>query len=534
DSQNLTAIIPVGGPDELVLVTGRERSIRNAAKWQSQGYWLSLKKKKVTGWLSLTASHYPLDYDPRYKRLLTLYSQPFERDNVFFTLWDLEIGAESAKPIVSWSTKDPRGLDQDRFAKIVDKNIVVSKTDRHIYEAFDTEKMERVYTYSSECFFDVPATLSADRSSIIFPEDNQITILDAATGEPKMRMLTDNERVTGASINSSGEKLAAISRENILVWDLKQGEVEPTVYPAPLIGSPFKSRLEWVDDDHLLAQGLNNRVLYRLSLGLPIWSYQMDVGDGFQNKDPLKNRMVLDKFFYFAEPGGPFSPALAVGCVQFPGPMVNDITDEVDRSSLYILSKGVPVSIELKNVAKEDQVKSWLIGKIEGNGWVYDPDAEIKFEATMGIGSSQSVVYRQMFGKGKTEVVNFRPNFSNLKLIQGERILWQSGTSTGAPPIVRGERAQTAVDRMQRPNSKFFYNVRVPQEIIDPKFARGFGVSKLGLRGIEVVSTSPPGREANPEEAAKQAIEDQKKAEEERKKELEDQEKSQSQQSGRQ
>ncbi len=38
----------------------------------------------------------------------------------------------------------------------------------------------------------------------------------------------------------------------------------------------------------------------------------------------------------------------------------------------------------------------------------------------------------------------------------------------------------------------------MPAEMIDPKYSRGFGVSHLGLRGIEVTSTKPPGREDDP------------------------------------
>ena len=68
----------------------------------------------------------------------------------------------------------------------------------------------------------------------------------------------------------------------------------------------------------------------------------------------------------------------------------------------------------------------------------------------------------------------------------------------------------------QKPNLDYFKSVKIEGKILDPKFSRGFGVSKLGLRGIEVVSTSPPGREADPLAAAEQASEDERKSVEER------------------
>ncbi len=49
-SQEVVAVIPVGGPEQLVLLTAREDNCFNGnLKFQSQLYWVSLKSQKVLG-----------------------------------------------------------------------------------------------------------------------------------------------------------------------------------------------------------------------------------------------------------------------------------------------------------------------------------------------------------------------------------------------------------------------------------------------------------------------------------------------------
>ena len=150
-------------------------------------------------------------------------------------------------------------------------------------------------------------------------------------------------------------------------------------------------------------------------------------------------------------------------------------------------------------------LKNGFKQKVRDNGWIYNPDAEIKLIAEMGIGEKQSVTYEEIGGSGKTKTIKFKPHYSNLTIKRGDLLVWRGGTRTGAPSIVSGANWNRQVQRMQKPRPEFFKNVKIDSEMIDPKYARGFGVSKFGLRGIEVVSTSPPGRDANPYTAAIEA-----------------------------
>lgn len=522
DDQKLIAVIPVGGPDQLVLMSFRERNVFNkeSEKFQSQLYWVSLKKKKVVNFVSITHEDYAIDYDPKSRLLLTFNRQEdflSKTDNTpdNYTVWSLKAGEAAATPIIRFQAQG-MGWADSQFGKIVNKQIVLIKAEKDLYEAYDIKNKKMAYALRSNSFFGAPVVITHDRRHLIIPEDGQVSIADAATGEFLMTKKVKERHCSGANVNQDGTKLAALTEKNIYVWNLKALDEEPKIYAAPLIGSPFKSRIDWIDDDHILGESASSRVLYRLSLKLPVWSYQMDVRQYFLNRDPLKNMVVGGMYFYVAEPD-PFGGSIAVGAVSLPGPGVDKIAGDIDRKSLLLMKAGTKIRIEMDSVTQESKVKGWLKDKIENNDWVLDPSAELVLKASMGQSPRQTVIYEEFGFGGKQEKVTFTPHYANLKILNGEQIVWQTGTSTHAPHTIRARNAQREVEKYQKPRIEFFRDVVVENEIIAPEYSRGFGLSKLGLRGIEVVSTSPPGREDDPAAEAAKAEEDKKKFNEESK-----------------
>ena len=523
--QELIAVIPVGGPEQLVLMTAREDNFFNdGEKYQSQVYWVSLKTRKIVATIALTTEHFPLDYDPRTKLLLTYFRNTklskLRTDDTkepnHFTIWRVEPASSKADPVVRWQA-DADDWPNPFFCKIVNDHIIVTKTDRHSFVGWDFVDKKQVYSLKTQSFFDAPVVITPDRRFLIMPEDGQITVVQSDTGDTEMRFRVSARHVSGANINPAGNKLVAISEQSVFVWDLESGNPNPTVHPAPLIGSPFKARIEWIDDDHILTETHNRRILYRLSLSLPIWSYEMDVRDYWLNRDPLKNMVVDGKFFYVVQPD-PFSSATAVGAVQLPGPDVERITGNITRDQLLIMKQGTRVGLDVSGAGSRTKIQGWLEQKIEENGWVLDPDAEIVIYASMGVGEKQSVTYYEIANPKNTRSISFRPHFASLEIKKGELLIWQTGTSTGAPPVLYSNNitGRNLGGNYNNPQVSFFQNVEIDDEIIDPKYSHGFGVSRLGLRGIEVVSTSPPGREDDPQAAAEQATRDQEEAFEQR------------------
>ena len=532
--QKLVAAIPIGGPEQLVLMTAVEDNFfNNQGKFQAEAYWASLKQKKILASVPLPPDEQIVDYDPRFKRMVSINydqrrdqgsefgasqgekfpnadqsngDQPKEEERNSITLWNLKPGDTKAEAVARWAT-DYSPFVFNHFIKIVSENIVLAKVAQKSYVAWDVSAKKVVYTFKSGNFFDAPIVLSPDRKSLILPEDGKVTVLDSTTGELKFSLPVAARHVSGVCVNADGNKLAALTEQNVFVWDLASGSEQAKSYEAPLIGSPAQSRLEWVSDDLLLAASHMERVLYRLSLELPVWSYRMGVREQVYNNNPLFNSVLGGLLFYIAIPD-PLGGGVAVGAVKLPGPKADEITEKIDRDTLMLIKPGTRVSIDASKTTDAASVEKWLEEKVKANGWVYDRSAPIRLVAEMGVGERQSETYSQMGGGGGNTTVSFTPHYANLIIRQGDAVLWQSGTSTGPPPIIRGDNLQAEVSKTERPQLGFFQFVSIPNKIIDPKYSRGFGVSELGLRGIEVLSTSPPGREADPSAADRKMQQD--------------------------
>jgi hypothetical protein len=95
-----------------------------------------------------------------------------------------------------------------------------------------------------------------------------------------------------------------------------------------------------------------------------------------------------------------------------------------------------------------------------------------------------------MFGRvgdESTQSATFVPHIASLKLQVGTATAWSTGTSSGAPPVVRlkeGETAQAEVEKWQKPHPEFFDGVKIPDRILDPKYRNGLGTTLVTNRGL--------------------------------------------------
>ena len=506
--QKMIAVVPVGGPEQLVLVSTRDDTVDdNGNPFQSQIYWLSLKEGKVVGTAAITPGHYATDYDPVSERLLTFYRKSdankhgteSEDDEDYYTIWNLPQGGNTPKPVMRWSAGE-LSWASDIYAKLVAGDVVLAKTGRKTYTAWDFDEKREVYHLKQESFFEAPITLAPDRKHLILPQDKNVVVLDAETGEAVFSFGI-GQRATGANINAAATKLAACTGNQIYVWDLKNPSAAPKIYPAQSVASAFKARLDWINDDEVLCEGNSDRVLYRLSLGLPIWSYQTSFRESL-DRQPLLNAVVDGIVFYAARTA--FGQDVAIGAVKLPGPAVAETVTNIDKKELNGLYPGVHLSLDVSGVSNPQKAKKWLEEKIKANEWVVDEDAEIKMIATMGRGKQRTETYRT-FGAGarnrRDTQVTYTPYYANLQIKKGEEVLWRSGVSTGAPGTIRADPSsfQSEVNKQQVPQLEFFRVVKIASEVIHPKYSRGFGVSALSTRGIVVKSKTPPGQSRGPQ-----------------------------------
>jgi hypothetical protein len=191
---------------------------------------------------------------------------------------------------------------------------------------------------------------------------------------------------------------------------------------------------------------------------------------------------------YAASVGSGRDQGLAVGAVQLPGPKVDETVAALDREALMIIKPGTAVRLSVNAGTHQRQVEAALQRKIEANGWKLSPQAATVVIAEMKRGETHQTSYR-FFGGGATQTVSVTPFLSLLRIEVGPKVAWESGTSTGAPPVMtlrEGESMQNVINSYQRPNPEFYELVEIPASILDPDKRNGLGTTEVTNRGLVV------------------------------------------------
>lgn len=166
-----------------------------------------------------------------------------------------------------------------------------------------------------------------------------------------------------------------------------------------------------------------------------------------------------------------------------------EVAASLDRDSLMVVKPGTAVRLDVRAGTNTTQVQSALQAKILGNGWTISPSANITITAEMKQGQTQQVTYRSIGFFPGEQTVSITPYISELKIEGGGQVVWQSGTSSGAPPFLtlqQGQSVQAEVNQWQRPDPDFFGRVAIPERILHPDKRNGVGKTRVTIRGLVV------------------------------------------------
>jgi hypothetical protein len=271
---------------------------------------------------------------------------------------------------------------------------------------------------------------------------------------------------------------------------LTDPSAEPQRYQADAIGTPFAAVLFWVGDDRIMADsGAFGQVLFSLKTKIALWNYHFDHTAVREHGNRRLREIVDQHLVYAASVGSGSKRGLAVGAVQLPGPKVDEVEAATDPDSLLIMKPGSEVRLQVSAGQHDAKVRAALLAEIEKTGWVHSESAETVLIAEMKRGQTQNVTYNiGGFGRSQSQQsVSITPFVSSLQLKLGDQVLWQSGTSTGAPPVIslrEGQTAQGEVNRWQNPDPDFFSRVDIPDKLLDPAKRNGLGTTDVTTRGL--------------------------------------------------
>jgi hypothetical protein len=106
--------------------------------------------------------------------------------------------------------------------------------------------------------------LSGGRRYLFLPEDKQVRIFDAVTGQG-VSTLVSSDGSSAVAVAEDGTRAAVLGRSTVTVWNLTNATAEPEIIQAESIGNPFRASLSWIGPDRLMSdQGAMGLVLFSL------------------------------------------------------------------------------------------------------------------------------------------------------------------------------------------------------------------------------------------------------------------------------
>lgn len=496
EEEQFGLIQPIGGPDGLVLVSAEYPvDPRKPDEFdRSRIAWISLKDKKISKEQSLPDGEMVLDYHPASHRLLTYrYARDggrFGRRKCLLSIWEVLPTDDSATPVISWEAFPEDGYDKEPWARLINGNLVLHRFADKQYVGWDVANKSVAYRIFQDNTWSTPPTLSGTSKFGFLVEKQSVRIFDAMTGTTITKLITENP-IKLATPSEDGSMLATLEENTLTIWNLTDPSAQPVTHPAESIGGSMAKEMYWVNGDMLMIKNFMEMILYDLKEGIAMWNYHLEHGtvtavkesEGRQTMGVLNGHLV-----YGAElKNNGQRVGLAVGNVKLPGPDVKEKTFGVRREDLVVVKPGSKIRLEVRCGDQHNPaVYHALAAKIKENGWELnqdDYDAIMHAEITRGETVTQT--YR-FFGFSRApETVTYTPIISKLDMTVGENTIWLNRTSTGPGMFVgANETIQQQVDG-QKEDVNFFTRSRLPAMILDPKYGRGFGSTKVSTKGLE-------------------------------------------------
>ena len=484
----LDTLIPLGGKDgwcmaSLSNVFGATKSI------PMRVHWAALAKGTVGATQVFPAGESVLDYHAPSKQILTYGRQggktAFDGD-IVLTIWNCSPASNDSNGVIAWMGKIGDSISYslaNPWAHFISATMVLQRGDNHRLVVWDTENKRVAWSAVQESFFAPEPLLSHGGKYLFVPEDLQCRILDPQSGRELGRISTEMS-CSAVSLAADGKTLAILTNTQLIIVNLTDSK-DIRVLDASTIGTPFGTTIEWVTEDLIaVPEGIRGFIIYSLSKGVPIWSYQFD-HDVQQSdiKGGKTHAFVKGSMSYAVEV--PLAQVFVVGAVAIPDKEVAEMVSKVDPKSYMLMGPSTAVQLKINVLDSEAKIRQALEEQIKANSWTISASAPYIVTATLKRGEAQTVQYESMSSKDVVSVTT-TPYISAYEIRRGEELLWSSASSSGVPPVILfGEGTpQAQASKWENADYSFFTRVDIPQSVMDPAKKRGLGESSITNRGV--------------------------------------------------
>ena len=392
-------------------------------------------------------------------------------------LW--RIGAKAAEYAGSWNPdQSERGIaPAPIFAGFAGSKGVLTTVLTGETTFWNPETAQAIYTV--KVFPGNIPGVSPGGRHVAVPVNRSVYVLDAESGRTMGKLPGTVSPNTVLSFRPDGTQLAAVSSQQVQVWNLKTGKLHRDIYLAErLPGARFS--VDWVADGYVLVAGNH---LIDIGRRILLWQY----GRGAGAHLPGTVGVAAGKFWY----GLTSRDRTAMGIFQatLPHAAARSVAAALKEDDLLAVKPGSAINLRIKvtgTAQEQDTVRNAITKSIRESGITVSSRARVLLEASSEPGESRKVTYRG-FGSGE-ETITATPQICRLKITESGRTLWEASHVRDVPTFLslkKGQTAQQAVAAQQKPDFSFFSRVQVPKYVTRPNEKGAYGESVLTPKGIQ-------------------------------------------------
>lgn len=511
--QRLEALIPVGGPDKLLLAGLSGLKIEEQYDLGAV-FWISLAQQKLIGKVYLPRNEMVVDYAPEFGRLLTMAQRPEESlglgdgGEISLTLWDLPAGGKQATALVRWRTMIYILGEEQRQARILSEDHVIYSIDdfsnRGVrYSVLNVAAKNVVHRYFIKPVsnFGTKVQFSPSRKFLFVTTPEGVVVRDSHTGEDIAGLPCKSP--VHITCSPDGKKIAVMTPQSILIWNVGSQAVANA---KPVLDVPHQchklggqANLSWVDDRFLMIGTTpDQRFLFDIEKEWVVWEYKMD---DVQLVTDLTQRaqLVHTDNGYLIYPID-LSEANAIGCVKLPGDGVAQSAREFNTAGELILKHGSEVKVKIVSDTHQDEIRETIEQKIRDNGWVINDASKIEVVATLKTGTrttdllqfedktSQPSFFVKEISYSR---VSYSVRIGTKWVRRGSPIETKQGIWSGylqssvlySPSELRSP--ENAIKLLETVDPKVFEKIDIPAEITDPRRSLGAGWTIVNRNGLD-------------------------------------------------
>ncbi len=469
----VSLVEPIGGEKQWIAIGVHEYGYD--ATTPSTIYWASIEDGKATPGPSFMPDEVLLAYSASQQRLITAEVRGAWSTPVRFCSYRLAPGGKTAKGELKWS------VPKASFATATASTQVAFLDDNRVLIGFGSSVAlwnlnERRMEYV------VPSTdnrmnLTPNGKYFATDQFSRSVIVETATGKPIARYGS----IGYVAFSRDGKYLISATSNGLSAQSLTG------VGESMFFGNPSWGAAKLPGQFALVADGWisNGSGLWNTSRRLLAWTYTAD------SKDlSLIHSSALDgKLLAVGTRGKKENTSVLLGVAKIPNDAANKTLDKYTDDQIYVLRRGAKVRID--PAVQNRRMLDGIQRAATAAGWQLDPSSDIIITASAEPGPEQTKTYERSGGFGSSgadykETVTVRPWVQMVSITQGVRRLW-SDARGGVPGMVMVQEntsIQSELNRYSEPSYDFFDSFAFPERVIEPKFERGLGSSRITPTGL--------------------------------------------------